>query len=63
MVADLGHTSIKTAIADRDATTLTGLRLLETRAAPSGGCQPPAVGRGGARGRRRRPQPRRPARR
>ena len=36
MVADLGHTSIKTAIADRDATTLTGLRLLETRAAPSG---------------------------
>ena len=36
VVADLGHTSIKTAIADRDATTLTGLRLLETRAAPSG---------------------------
>jgi hypothetical protein len=36
VVADLGHTSIKTAIADRDATTLTGLRLLETCAAPSG---------------------------
>jgi len=36
VVADLGHTSIKTAIADRDATTLTGLRLLETSAAPSG---------------------------
>jgi hypothetical protein len=40
VVADLGHTSIKTAIADRDATTLIGLRLLETCAAPSG--RPPA---------------------
>jgi len=43
VVADLGHTSIKTAIAGRDsaiagkdAAALTGLRLLESCAAPSG---------------------------
>jgi len=40
VVADLGHTSIKTAIAERDATALTGLRLLESRAAPPG--RPPS---------------------
>jgi hypothetical protein len=40
VVADLGHTSIKTALAERDGATLTGLHLLESRAAPSG--LPPA---------------------
>jgi hypothetical protein len=35
VVADLGHTSIKTAIAERDAAALTGLRLMESCAAPS----------------------------
>jgi len=40
VVADLGHTSIKTAVAERDAAALTGLRLLESCAAPSG--RPPA---------------------
>jgi len=39
-VADLGHTSIKTAIAERAGPALTGLRLLEPCAAPSG--RPPA---------------------
>jgi len=36
VVADLGHTSIKTAIAERAGPALTGLRLLEPCAAPSG---------------------------
>jgi hypothetical protein len=36
VVADIGHTSIKAAIAERDATALTRLRLLGARAAPSG---------------------------
>ena len=36
VVADLGHTSIKTAIAERAGAALTGLRLLEPCAAPSG---------------------------
>lgn len=36
VVADLGHTSIKTAIAERDTTALTRLRLLDACAAPSG---------------------------
>jgi len=40
VVADLGHTSIKTAIAERAGPALTGLRLLEPCAAPSG--RPPA---------------------
>ncbi|HEX6856337.1 MAG TPA: hypothetical protein VF204_13670, partial [Streptosporangiaceae bacterium] len=40
VVADLGHTSIKTAIAERAGAALTGLRLLEPCAAPSG--RPPA---------------------
>jgi hypothetical protein len=40
VVADLGHTSIKTAVADRDSGALTGLRLLESCAAPSR--RPPA---------------------
>jgi hypothetical protein len=40
VVADLGHTSIKTAITERGGAALTGLRLLEPCAAPSG--RPPA---------------------
>jgi hypothetical protein len=40
VVADLGHTSIKTAIAERNTTALTGLRLLGTCAAPAGGPAP-----------------------
>jgi hypothetical protein len=36
-VADLGHTSIKTAIAERRAAAVTGLWLLKSRPAPSGG--------------------------
>jgi len=40
VVADLGHTSIKTAIAERSGAALAGLRLLEVCAAPCG--RPPA---------------------
>jgi sugar (pentulose or hexulose) kinase len=40
VVADLGHTSIKTAIAERGGAALTGMALLESCAAPSG--RPPA---------------------
>ena len=36
VVADLGHTSIKTALASRGGAALTGLHMLETCAAPSG---------------------------
>lgn len=41
VVADLGHTSIKTAIAERHAAAVTRLWLLGARPAPSGG--PPAA--------------------
>ncbi|HUZ54899.1 MAG TPA: hypothetical protein VMU94_20535 [Streptosporangiaceae bacterium] len=34
-VADLGHTSIRTAVAERSTAALTGLRLIDARAAPS----------------------------